>query len=233
MAPPQQHPDPSSCREQQQVRHPDSDIVGTSWQWANDATSSRHGSGDLVLVSAGTRGSGDVASTSSTPDATASSRRQGTNPTSRRGSGGLVSAARSRGTGDVASTSSTPDANATAGSGRPGADTTSQGESGGPATARNRVSEQVALIEMRSRQQSAVGQEVRDDSEGCGPSNDGGAESGAGSHGVGGAGFSGGNRDATPESQGDTEKGMKRQAESTDPARKKRSGEAGSAAVPP
>jgi hypothetical protein len=51
------------------------------------------------------------------------------------------------------------------------------------------------------------------------------AESGAGSHGVSGAGFSGGNRDATPESLDDTKKGMKRQAESNDAARKKHSGE--------
>lgn len=194
--------------------------VGTSWHRATtDATSSRHGSGDLALVSAGTRASGDVASTSSTPDATASSRRQGTDATSRRGSGGPVSAARSRASGDVSSTSSTPDASAAMSIGRPGADTTSRGESGGPA--RNRVPEQVALIEKRSREQIAVGQEVRDDSEGCGPSDAGGAESG-----VGGAGFSGGNREATPESQDDTEKGMKRQAESTDAARKKHSGEA-------
>ncbi|XP_066398297.1 protein ENHANCED DISEASE RESISTANCE 4-like [Miscanthus floridulus] len=195
--------------------------VGTSWHRATDATGSRHGSGDLALVSAGTRGSGDVASTSSTPDATASSRRQGTDATSRRESGGLVSAARSRGSGDVASTSSTPDANAIAGSGRPGADTTSRGESGGPVPARNRVSEQLALIEKREREQSAASQEVRDDSEGCGPRDAGGAEPG-----VGIARFSGGNKDASPELQDDTDKGMKRQAESTDAARKKHSGEA-------
>jgi len=123
-----------------------------------------------------------------------------------------VSAARSRASGDVASTSSTPDASA---------DTTSRGESVVPVPARNRVSEQVALIEKRGREQSAVSHEVGDDSEGCGPS-----PTAKNRTGVDGARLSGGNGDATPELQDDTEKGMKRQAESTDAARKKHSGEA-------
>ncbi|ONM60588.1 hypothetical protein ZEAMMB73_Zm00001d022435 [Zea mays] len=204
--------------------------VGTSWHRDTDATGTRHGSGDLALVSAGTRGSGDVASTSSTPVATARSRRrQGTDATSR-GSGDVASTsstpdttarirrqdtdATTRGSGDVASTSSTPDASA---------DTTRRGESGGPVPARNRVPEQAAaaLIEKRGREQSAAGQEVRDDSEGRGTRDASGAESG-----VGGVGFSGGNRDATPELQDDTEKGMKRHDESNDAARKERRGEA-------
>jgi hypothetical protein len=234
--------------------------VGTSWHRATDATGSRHGSGDLALVSAGTRGSGDVASTSSTPVATATSRRrQGTDATTR-GSGDVASTsstpdttarirrqgtdATTRGSGDVASTSSTPDTTArirrqgtdptTRGSGDvastsstpdASADTTRRGESGGPVPvpARNRVPEQAAaaLIEKRGREQSAAGQEVRDDSEGRGTRDASGAESG-----VGGVGFSGGNRDATPELQDDTEKGMKRHDESNDAARKERRGEA-------
>ncbi|KAF8656557.1 hypothetical protein HU200_060617 [Digitaria exilis] len=200
---------------------------------ATDATS-RHGSGDLV--SARRHGSGDVASTSSTPTAT-SSRRQGTtsqgesgsdlvsvspaadatssrcqgiDTTSRRDeSGDLVSEKTRHVSGDVASTSSgTPDAT---NSRRQAADTT---KSGDLVSARNRVSEQVALIEQRGHDQTAANQEGFGNPEGRSRARDAGVS----------VHFAIGNEDA--ELQDDKEKRMKRQAESTDASRKKHSGDA-------
>ncbi|CAN6169261.1 unnamed protein product [Urochloa humidicola] len=133
-----------------QSRHLDStDVASTSkpsTPTSLDATTSRHratdaatryGSGDLV--SAGRHGSGDAASTSSTPTVT-SSRRQGTGTRSQGESGDLVSARRPA-SGDVASTSSNP--TVTSGS-RQGIDTTtSRRDSGYLVSARRHDSGEV------------------------------------------------------------------------------------------
>ncbi|CAN6206487.1 unnamed protein product [Urochloa humidicola] len=198
------------------------DATTTSRHRATD-TASQHGSGDLV--SGRRHGSGDVASTSSTPTATGSSR-QGIDATSRRESGDLVSARR-HDSGEVASTSSR----------RQDIDTTNRRESGDLVSARNRVPEQVALIEKRRHDQSpaaaaaaaAANQEVVDNSGSREPRHAGGAaECSATSPGVS-AHLPGRNRDASSELQDDdtdAEKRMKRQAEATDAARNKHSGEA-------
>jgi hypothetical protein len=57
------HLDASDVASTSRSGNPTPPDVGTSWHRANDATSSRHGSGDHVLVSAGMRGSGDITST--------------------------------------------------------------------------------------------------------------------------------------------------------------------------
>ncbi|CAN6226579.1 unnamed protein product [Urochloa humidicola] len=220
----------------------------TSSRRQGTGTRSQGESGDLV--SARRPASGDVASTSSTPTVTSgsrqgidttrhrdsgdlvsarrrdsgevgstSSRRQDTDTTNRRESGDFVSARR-HDSGDVASTSSTPGATS---SRRQGADTTIRGESGDLVSERNRVSEQVAMIEKRGNDHSAAAaanQEVFDNSESRRPRNASGAERSVHFHRE--------NRDAGSELQdnSDTEKRMKRQAESPDAARKKHSGEA-------
>ncbi|TKW36541.1 hypothetical protein SEVIR_2G447100v4 [Setaria viridis] len=206
-------------------RHGSSDVASTSStptvtssRCQGTHTRSQGESGDIV--SARRHGFGDVASTSSTPTATSSSR-QGIDTTSRRESGDLVFARR-HGSDDVASTSSTPDATS---SRRQGTDTTSRRESGDLVSARDRVSGQEAVIEKREHDQSVANQEVFDNSEGRRPRDGGVAERTATSPGVS-VHFPGGNKDATSELQDDTEKRMKRQAESPDAARKKHSGEA-------
>ncbi|CAL5084721.1 unnamed protein product [Urochloa decumbens] len=189
----------------------------TSSRRQGTGTRSQGGAGDLV--SGRRHGSGDVVSTSSTPTVTSNSR-QGIDTTSRRESGDLVSARR-HDSGEVASTSSR----------RRDTDTTNRQESGDIASTRNRVSEQVELIEKRGHDQSAAAanQEVFDNSEGRRPRHAGGAaeRSATTTPGVS-VHFPGENRDAGSELQDDTdtEKRIKRQAESPDAARKKHSGEA-------
>ncbi|CAN6219957.1 unnamed protein product [Urochloa humidicola] len=160
-----------------------------------------------------------VASTPTSPDAT-TSRHRATDTATHHGSGDLVSAGR-HGSGDVASTSSTP--TTVTSSRRQGTGTRSQGESGDLVSARSRVSEQVALIEKRGHDHSAAAPANQDDfdnSESPRPRNASGAERSV--H------FPRENRDAGSELQddADTEKRMKRQAESPDASRKKHSGEA-------
>ncbi|NP_001142932.1 uncharacterized protein LOC100275369 [Zea mays] len=87
----------------------------------------------------------------------------------------------------------------------PNATATGHAESADPVPPRNRVSDQVALVEKRGREQTSAAQEVHD----------GSATRNAG-----------GNRDATSESLDDSDKRTKRQIESTDAARKRHSGEA-------
>jgi hypothetical protein len=202
-----------------QGRHLDStDVASTSRSstpTSLDATSSRHRATDTTslresgdLVSARRHGSGNVASSSSTPTVT-SSRRQGTHT-----SGDLVSA-RKHDSGDVASSSSIAVATS---SRRQGTATTSRRESGDLVSARNRVSEQVELMEKRGHDQSAANHVISDNSEGRRQADAGSADRSATSPKE--------NKNATSELKDDIEKRMQRQAESPDAARKKHSGEA-------
>ncbi|XP_039834098.1 protein ENHANCED DISEASE RESISTANCE 4-like [Panicum virgatum] len=204
-----------------QSRHLDSTDVASTSRSLDATTSSRHRATDATsrheFVSATRHGSGDVASTSSTPTVT-SSRRQGTPTRSQGESAHLVASARKHDSGDVASTSSSTPGAAT--SRRQGADATSRRESGDLV---DPVSEQVALMEKRGHNQSAAAQVVSYNSEGrrqgdAGGSADRSATSSPKE-----------NKIATTTSEvkdDDTEKRMKRQAESPDAARKKHSGEA-------
>jgi len=204
-----------------QSRHLDSTDVASTSRSLDATTSSRHRATDATsrheFVSATRHGSGDVASTSSTPTVT-SSRRQGTPTRSQGESAHLVASARKHDSGDVASTSSSTPGAAT--SRRQGADATSRRESGDLV---DPVSEQVALMEKRGHNQSAAAQAVSYNSEGrrqgdAGGSADRSATSSPKE-----------NKIATTTSEvkdDDTEKRMKRQAESPDAARKKHSGEA-------
>ncbi|KAJ1292445.1 hypothetical protein BS78_02G391700 [Paspalum vaginatum] len=163
-----------------------------------------------------TGGRHDAASTSSASGAvtTTGGRRQGS----------LVSARR-RGSGDGASTSSSSTPDATAVSRRQGTDETNPGDL---VSARNRVSDQVALIERRAHDESGAASERRGPRDAAG-----GAEHGAPSPaGASAVRFSGGRKEeaaAASEPLHDDsaeEKRVKRHAESTDESTKKHSGEA-------
>ncbi|KAF8680792.1 hypothetical protein HU200_045639 [Digitaria exilis] len=189
----------------------------TSRPHATDATS-RHGSGDHV--SARRHGSGDVASTSSTPTVTIS-RHQGNDTRSQGESGDLVSARR-HDSGDVASTSSTPAADARS-SRCQGIDTTSRRESGDLVSETRHVSGDVASTSSSTPDATNSRRQGSDTTKSGDLVSARNRRSRARDAGVS-VHFAIGNEDA--ELQDDKEKRMKRQAESTDAARKKHSGDA-------